>query len=169
MSLQYVIDGYNVIKHASFVPPKKVKDAKTALLEVIKAYHLCGSPKNSVTVVFDGFPDSYNSVLTDVRISVIFSREESADERIKRIVSSSGNPKIIIVVTDDRDIKSCIRAAGAHPLGVDEFLNCPKRERPASGRSEPVKSDLSYTQMDSINKELKEIWLGNGKEKKRTG
>ncbi|MFA5119406.1 MAG: NYN domain-containing protein [Candidatus Omnitrophota bacterium] len=166
MSLQYVIDGYNVIKHAGFVPPKKIKDVKTALLEVIKFYHLCGSPKNGVTVVFDGFPDSYNSVLTDPWISVIFSREESADERIKRIVSTSGNPKVIVVVSDDREIRFCIRAAGARPLGVDEFLNTPKKQRPAAGRLDPVKSDLSYTQMDSINKELTRIWLGNVKEKK---
>ncbi|MFA6217677.1 MAG: NYN domain-containing protein [Candidatus Omnitrophota bacterium] len=166
MSLQYVIDGYNVIKHACYAAPKRVKDPKFGLLEVIKFQHLCGSLKNNVTVVFDGYPDSYNSVLTDPWICVVFSHEESADERIKKIVSSSGNPKNIVVVSDDREIKFCIRASGARPLGVDEFLNTPKKQRPAAGRQDLIKFDLSYTQVDKINKEFKEIWLGHDKEKK---
>ena len=52
MSLQYVIDGYNLINHRLFIPTdKRTKDSRIALLELIRIKKLCGSPANEVIVV----------------------------------------------------------------------------------------------------------------------
>jgi len=86
MSLLYVIDGFNVVKHASFIPSKKSSDKHSALLEYIKSHHLCKSRKNKTIIVFDGFPDRMNPAVSQDNIEIIFSAEKTADERIKIMV-----------------------------------------------------------------------------------
>jgi len=96
MSLQFIIDGYNIIKHSRFIQltHKKSPDAKSALIEFIKFNKLCGSKNNSVLIVFDGYPDvSYHNSAEE--LEVIFSRDESADSRIKKIVEKAKNPVIL--------------------------------------------------------------------------
>jgi len=156
MSLQFVIDGYNIIKHPKFTRTnKKIEDARFALLEFIREKKLSGSPKNKVSVVFDGYPDSrhpgYNS-----KFEAIFTKKESADERIRRIVEYSGSPKNIVVVSDDREIKYFCRSFGARILGVEEFITRSEKSQPKDDSSKP---ELTYSQMHKINEELRKIWL----------
>ncbi len=158
MSLEFIIDGYNVINHPLFIPPKKIKDIKLALLEFIYRERLCGSLKNKISIVFDGYPDMQGLKEVDANINIIFSRQESADEKIKKLVEKSGNPKILVVVSDDREIKFFIKSLGAKHVGVEEFINSKKRPKPADIDGS-LKIELTYSQMANINKELSKIWL----------
>ena len=76
MSLRYAIDGYNIIKHPLFTQQaaKKIQDSRIFLLEFIRINRLCGSRKNKITVVFDGYPDSRYPGY-DEDMEVIFSRK----------------------------------------------------------------------------------------------
>ncbi len=159
MSLQYIIDGYNVVKHASFSPPKASRDPRGALLERIRSQGLCGSLKNRVTIVFDGFPGTGGAVPLRGTIETVFSGEKSADDVIKRMVEQSGNPRTVIVVSDDREIAFYVKAAGAHCLGVEEFIGAKKKRTLREETLSAPKSDLTYTQMARINSELKKLWL----------
>src|SRR3989338_5877343 len=124
MSLQYIIDGYNIINHPLFIQhaSKKINDSRIALLEFIRTNRLCASPKNKITVVFDGSGLS-GQISDKTDIGIIFSRRETADERIKRIVENIGNPKNIVVVSDDKEIKFFAQSCGARVLSVEEFIN----------------------------------------------
>jgi predicted RNA-binding protein with PIN domain len=158
MSLQYIIDGYNVIKHSRFVQqlPSRPGDSRVALLESIRTNRLAGSPKNRVTVIFDGYPDT-TALRGASDIRVIFTGEESADERIKKIVEVSVIPKATVVVSDDKEIKFIVRSFGARCLGVEEFLG---QGRKAQGKAREAQNpELTYSQMEEINKELRKIWL----------
>jgi len=158
MSLQYIIDGYNIIKHSRFVGqlPKKTKDHREALVEFIKAQRLCGSSKNKITVVFDGYPDE-QGLEKNTPIEVIFSRDKSADERIKNIVEVSVNAKTIVVVSDDKEIKFIVRSLGADCIGVEDFVS---RNRGGQRKNDDsTKAQLSYSQMESINREFRKLWL----------
>ena len=159
MSLHYIIDGYNILHHPNLAPTnKKIQDPKAALLEFIKINRLTGSLKNKITLVFDGYPDASGKSRDSADIEIIFSRQESADERIKRIVEASGRRKNIIVVSDDREIIFCVKAAGASCLGVEEFTR--PRLRPAHlQKTDTRKTELSYSQIQKINQELIKIWL----------
>jgi predicted RNA-binding protein with PIN domain len=42
--------------------------------------------KNKITVVFDGYPQVSAQNLAETDINVVFSREETADARIKKMV-----------------------------------------------------------------------------------
>jgi predicted RNA-binding protein with PIN domain len=159
MPLHYIIDGYNILHHPDLASAnKKIQDPKAALIEFIKINRLTGSLKNKVTLVFDGYPDASGKSSDDANIEVIFSRYESADERIKGMVENSSGRKNIIVVSDDREIIFCVKAAGASCLGVEEFTR--PSLRPAHlQKTDTRKAELSYGQIQKINQEFKKIWL----------
>ena len=163
MSLQYIIDGYNLINHPLFArrSNKKIKNQRLALLDLINSARLVGSPKNKVIIVFDGYPDLSDNredgCLADSAVNVVFSRSETADERIKKIAEKSANPKNTIMVSDDKELRLCIRSLKGKVLGVEEFI-CSK-ERPEEDKDNEIKVALSFTQRDRINLELKKLWL----------
>jgi len=159
MSLQYIIDGYNIINHPEFTPRRRSSlSIQSALLDFILSNRLTGSAKNKVIVVFDGYPAPI-TCKKGGDISVIFSRIISADEKIKRMVEESAGRGSIIVVTDDAEIKFAVRALGARVQAIAEFTGSKaRRERPAAGKEQP--KDLpTYTQMQRINEELRKLWL----------
>lgn len=159
MSLQYIIDGYNVIKHPLFVrhATKRRKSSQYAFLDFVRINRLCGSPKNKVIVVFDGYPDSDGERIERADIEAVFSKQESADERIKKIIEKSDNPKNFVVVSDDKEIKLFASYKGSRCLGVEEFIRPRIKQQCVS--EEVIKPELTYSQISKINKELKRIWL----------
>jgi len=118
-------------------------------------------------VVFDGYPNLSSRNLDEFDINVIFSRKETADARIKQIVQTQGNPRNVVVVSDDKEIKFFIKSAGARSMGVEEFIQPASKQAGRIGSKKKlqdeerdlIKTELSYTQMDKINQELKAIWL----------
>lgn len=163
MSLHYIIDGYNIINHPLFARShKKTKDCRRALLEFIRDNKLCGSLKNQVTVVFDGFPWASDPGIRFTGASVIFSQEDSADSVIKRLAEGSRQPKELCVVSDDKEIRLFIRFTGACGLSVEKFIKRPQKTGEFASAhlssSEP-KPELNQAQVFKINQELERIWL----------
>ena len=159
MSLQYIIDGYNIIKHPLFRHPhKNIEDPGISLLTFISLKKLTGSPKNKTTIVFDGYPKTGATDCHDSNISLLFSRKISADEKIKNLVEESASRKTIVVVSDDREIKFMVESLGARSMGVEEFIETKERSRKSQSKDfETV--ELTYSQKHKINQELRKIWL----------
>jgi len=158
MPLHYVIDAYNIINHTTFARSNKIRDPLRALLEFVKTRRYGKRLKNKVTLVFDGYPKVSAQGLEEAGIDVIYSREETADTRIKRLVETSKNPKGIAVVSDDRQIQFFIKSAGASAISVEGFVN-PRPKNISMKKEDSIKPDLNYTQIDAINQELKGLWL----------
>lgn len=158
MSLHYIIDGYNVIKHPSFNISQGIKDIRVALAEFIRTRRLCGSPRNKIIIVFDGNPNVSGRSKNKGDINIIFTKAETADEWIKRAVESEANPKNTIVVSDDKEIKFFVNSTGARTLSVEEFINC-KEKLKEKQKKGLLKPELTYSQIHQINQELKKIWL----------
>ncbi|KPK96978.1 MAG: hypothetical protein AMJ95_11615 [Omnitrophica WOR_2 bacterium SM23_72] len=100
-------------------------------------------------------------------MDVVFSRKETADERIKRMVEAAKQPKNLVVISDDKDIAFFARQAGAKPMSAEEFL-CrahPARrlqaaqEKKSRRQKEEPDPKISYSLMHKINQELSQIWL----------
>jgi predicted RNA-binding protein with PIN domain len=162
MSLQYIIDGYNVIHHATFTQQanKKTQNPRFALLELIKRNRLTGSVKNKVTLVFDGYPNLQETGTLDDyadTVNVIFSRKEVADNRIKKILEDLPNPKNAVVVSDDKEIRFFAKSLRANVIGVKEFIG--RQEKVPEDKKDGLESELTYSQMHKINQELRKIWL----------
>ncbi len=159
MSLQFVIDGYNVVKHPLLNSLTKTKDPKIALADLIKNNSLCGSINNRVIIVFDGYANDpqINNLVNDVRL--VFSCEAKADDTIKRMVESCKEPKNMVVVSSDNEIRNFVKSCGVSVLTVEEFLQKPKKKRKILNGNPAYKSDLNYSQMSKINEELRKKWL----------
>jgi len=108
-------------------------------------------------VVFDGYPSGPLDNQDKGNIMVIFSKAESADERIKKLLELIPNPKNVVVVSDDKEIKFFARSCRAKVESVEDFLDL--EERASVKRSEPPEEEISYTQRHKINEELKKLWL----------
>jgi len=109
-------------------------------------------------VVFDGHPDLSSRILDKTEINIIFSKSETADERIKKIVEKIGNPNNTLVVSDDKEIIFFAKSFGAKVLNIQEFINRAKYLI-GSEKKEPMKPELNYSQIHKINQELRQIWL----------
>lgn len=159
MSLHFLIDGYNVIRQSRYLKNISASaDVRSCLVKIIQEKRLAGSRNNRVTIVFDGRSNvvSYNAQGND-QIKIVFSKEDSADEIIKRIVSNASNPKQIVVVSNDRQIISFSKSLGAKTMSVDEFLK--EEEQSRQKRQEPLKVGLTYQQQETIDQELRRLWL----------
>ncbi|MBU4304486.1 MAG: NYN domain-containing protein [Candidatus Omnitrophica bacterium] len=162
MSLHYIIDGYNVIKQVSFLTGRKLRAGRDGLVHFIECYRPHGSRRNEVTVVFDGKEDVANYEEKKSSVRVLFSRNESADDKIKRMVEVSRNPKRMVVVSDDKAIMFYCRAVGARVKSVKEFLSdssAGKKPRNAREAFDEEKEALSPEAADKITAYLKGIWL----------
>ncbi len=162
MSLQYVIDGYNIINHPLFVSaPRTSCGPQTSLVLFIKSKHLTGSSKNKLDVVFDGYPPrDWDPKEWGTNLRVIFSRKISADDKIKMIVEESANRGNIVVVSDDKEVRFMAKALGASCLGVSGFIGAKDNARSHGHHSAGnLKEELTYIQMSKINQELFKRWI----------
>ena len=161
MSLQYIIDAYNIINNPQFKPATKtVLNVQHALVDFIKLNRLSGSKNNKVIFVFDGYPPAGQEIPEEKGLVCVFSRMIEADELIKKIVEESAQPRNIIVVSDDKEVQLMSRFLHARVCGVAEFI-CGKKSSKfvsAVGLDE-ADSKLSYSKMQKINAELKKKWL----------
>jgi len=156
MSLHYIIDGYNLMKQVTRITGKKLSCGREGFIRFLETERPQGSQRNKVTVVFDGHLDVYAPRI-NADIEIIFSRGETADERIRKIVESRGQ-KNLVVVSDDNAVKYMAKIQGAKVLGVEEFLG--RRIRRVSNTAkEEEKIHPETTLGIEITKELSKIWL----------
>ena len=161
MSLQYIIDAYNIINHPQFRPRvRKSPNTQSSLAEFIRLNRLSGSRKNRVILVFDGYPPYGEKMPEEDGLVCVFSHMIEADEVIKKLVEESGQPRNIIVVSDDKGVQSAVRFLNARVCAVEEFICGRKSARVLdSMRQEREESKISYSKMQAINAELKKKWL----------
>lgn len=170
MALHFILDGYNLIKKTPALLRFRLKEGREALVRLIEKESLKGSERNQMTIVFDGQAGVWGGD-AGTKIKSVFTSDESADDRIKKIVEEAKDRKNIVVVTDDREIRFYIRALGARPLSVAEFLGKVKDhqdttypEKAARPRGE--RKQISSTQEYNITSEFEKIWLQDKKGKK---
>lgn len=152
-----------------------LEDQRRALVHYLETRRPQGSSRNRVTVVFDGSANVIGSSEAAF-VEVVFSRNESADEKIQRMVESSSRKKDIVVVTNDRAIQYAVRAVGARVIGVAEFLaksqpagrSIVEGKRSSTRKSKGQSSkDISKVIEFKINDEMSKIWLEGRKRKNR--
>jgi predicted RNA-binding protein with PIN domain len=158
MSVHFTVDAYNVIRHKSYRPKVRTNDPRRTLLAHIREERLCGSAKNRITVVFDGFSDGFT--YDDTSFTVLFSGEGTADERIKRIIAAEANPRALVIVSDDREIRDYAKIHGVGSVSVDNFLLKDIRRRVRAAKDDDsAKPGISSVNIDRINRELRSRWL----------
>jgi len=132
------------------------------LLRFLESQRPQGSLNNKITVVFDGKADIFGGMESAI-VNVVFSKDETADEKIKRMVAAVGNPKNIIVVTNDRAIQCAVGASGAKVSSVEEFLSATTSKKNSAPKNQFKKADskkkMPRNLENKITSEMEEIWL----------
>ena len=156
--VHYIIDGYNIVKQLPQFIGKKLKEGRDYLIKILKEKRPQGSIKNKVTVVFDGHSDIFSPTenLKNYNIEIIFTRDEIADDKIKKLVKKSQNPRDIVVVTDDKDLRRSVSLLGAGVIYVKEFMKYKKKKD--DNILTQSKTKLPPEEQFKITEELKEIW-----------
>jgi predicted RNA-binding protein with PIN domain len=159
--MHYIIDGYNVINFSDELCASTLEGRRKKLLEFIRLNTPHGSPKNSVTVVFDyksknpyearGYDKSHIR-----NIEIIFSSGIlSADDIIAEIVDNSQNPYEITVVTNDKGLRRRTSLTGAKHEIVESFLAKGFKQKNAKRAKEYFDNE----ERECINEEFKKLWL----------
>jgi len=170
MSLQYLLDGYNIIHQIPTSNLKPLEQQRNEFIRLIEIHRPQGSLKNNVTLVFDGKPGRSYPLESSV-VKVLFSEQQSADDKIKAIVEGSDNRKNVIVVTNDRDVQYAVRASGAKVLSVEDFLKRCKKSSGSVGQKRKIDQNdkpkiIPKTVEYNITTELEQVWVKKGKRKK---
>jgi len=194
MSLQFLLDGYNIVHSIEFetsiaarklpsmqqrrcderneelscqmseVMQAELEEQRNHLITLIEHDHPQGSLNNSVTIVFDGKAGVWSRAASS-KIKVHFSENESADEKIKYLVSTVASPKNIVVVTDDRTLQYAVKALGAQVKSVKAFLGKKRMSLIQEKRKNKMKEfkekakHISKTMEFEITSEMEKIWL----------
>ncbi len=161
MSLFYLVDGYNVIKGHPAWAGMTLRKAREALVAFIEGHRPQGSARNRVLVVFDGSA-AVAGVGSPLAVEVVFTRGESADDKIKDLVRCDPHPARAVVVTDDKALGRAVRPLGAAIMPTQVFLDKPAlrgKRVVASGRGDEIKPELTIVERESITEELRRIWL----------
>lgn len=167
MALTFFLDGYNIVKQADDFADLPLDAGRQKLIGMIERSPLAVG--NRFVVVFDGRP-GLNRPDDSSRVKICFTDEQSADDRIKDMVAAAKQPKVIVVVTNDRDIRYHVRTLGAAVWPVQEFVLKIKQRQGEGGRLLRDKSSgqaegkrISATMEHAINQEFQEIWLKKSK------
>lgn len=148
MALHYVLDGYNLLYAMTEMPAGTWQDKRAALLAHLKKLQPQG--KNPVTVVFDS-REGPGSRSVENGITVVYTSGETADDKIIAMVRLSQNPRVMVVVSNDKGIRHLLKSTGAQFMSADEFLRKSKRAKSADAQ-EPVEDP-------TITDELRKEWL----------
>lgn len=116
-----IIDGYNLLRYIekNFEQFQDITDTNMCRL-------VCDCLRNSRdsgVVVFDGIgPPNKDRLTSFANLRVMFSgRDLEADDVIENLIVENTAPKRLIVVSDDRRIKTAARKRKSQPLGCYEF------------------------------------------------
>ena len=164
MSLHYILDGYNIIQSGpdELLARGTLQGKREFLLSLLKTFLNNGAPGMQMTVVFDGpeslpFFGSEPSSSYYYGVRVVFSEGRSADSRIEELVGKLSNTGETIIVTNDRGLRRLIAGAGVKFMGVEEFVS---KILPGQKAAKPHNArEIETSAAESINKELKDIWL----------
>jgi predicted RNA-binding protein with PIN domain len=120
----FVLDGYNVI-HALPEFSLKLKENLAAARESLARYIFLWKrryPDADVCIVFDGQNrdefDYPRSTISGIDCRFTESRE-GADEKIISMVRDSEDPNSMIIISNDRSIRTSCRAQGARVESTD--------------------------------------------------
>jgi len=172
MALHYILDGYNIVKQIPEFADLKLEDGRESFIRYLEVHAPQGSRNNLLTIVFDG-RSGMSSNPRSSNVQVFFSCDESADDRIKKMVAGSDRIRSLIVVTDDREIQVYVRKLGAKVLNVRDFIGA---QRPHQDKTFKIKRKDTGTKdrkhindhvQQEINSEMMRVWLENDQKEKK--
>lgn len=118
-AVHLVVDGYNVTKGGYGELPLEAQRGRL----LIGLGALAARTGAEVTCVFDGVDRVTPLAVAPPRgVRLIFSRGETADDLIRRLVRAEPVGRPVVVVSSDREVADGVRRAGARPVAATALL-----------------------------------------------
>lgn len=131
--MPYWFDGNNIIGQSA-AAAKSDSRALRAFLSALSSYHRAGGGR--FLVYFDG--DDSDRLAAPPGVAVRYSAPESTDKAILHRLQEIQHPSEIIVVTNDRELITRCRDAGAAALNWRQFTSrMQSRSVPSHTQSDP--------------------------------
>lgn len=117
--LTYIIDGNNLIGKISSLMNLQKKDKQASrekLVYMLDRYF--SNKKTNVTLHFDGHP---NARINSSRMKIVYSENQTADEKIKKQISQSKAPRNLSIVTSDSNLAQFAKVCSCKVISSDVF------------------------------------------------
>lgn len=117
----FIIDGNNLIGKINSLYRLQKKDKQHSRVKLAFLIDNYFQGKNAkVTIHFDGYEQQPIKL---VNCHITYSQNRIADEKIKQQIESSSNPKNIIVVTSDNNLREYARVCSCSVQKSEEFAD----------------------------------------------
>jgi predicted RNA-binding protein with PIN domain len=117
--LTYIIDGNNLIGKISLLMNLQKKDKQASrekLVFMLDRYF--ANKKANVFLHFDGHP---NSKINSSRMKIVYSENQTADDKIKKQISQFRSPRNLIVITSDSNLAQFAKVCSCTVYSSDDF------------------------------------------------
>jgi len=117
----YIIDGNNLIgkiKSLCQIQKRNKQHSREKLAFILSRFF--SRKKVSVSLHYDGF-EKENIKVSNIKI--IYSDNHSADDKIKKEIERSKNPKNVILITSDSNLAEFGRVCSCQVKKCEEFLH----------------------------------------------
>jgi predicted RNA-binding protein with PIN domain len=151
-----IVDGYNVLMQMGL----KDKTLEARRDHFIRILNTRSRMFDGIMVVFDGKEEVEGSYIKPrIPVRVIYTRGESADDRIKLMIEKAQNPRAITIATDDREIKDFAKMHGCKLISSQELIEklIPRQEEKPEVE-ENKDTFLNSDKARAITEELKKKW-----------
>ncbi|MEO6695566.1 MAG: NYN domain-containing protein [Ignavibacteria bacterium] len=141
-----IIDGNNLIHKIPHLKKLFLKDkesAQYALIEIINSYK---HKSDSVTFVFDGAGKL-------ARKEVVYSKDVTADEVIRKKIENFSNAKLMKVVSSDHEIMSLAKVCGCAVIKSEDFWK--ELNKPQSPEGKNINQNYIYDEKEKPERSSK--------------
>lgn len=117
--LTYIIDGNNLIGKIPLLMNLQKKDrlaSREKLVYMLDRHFI--KKKVNVTLHLDGHPANK---INSSKMKIIYSENQTADEKIKKQISQSKSPRNIIVVTSDSNLAQFAKVCSSTVVSSEQF------------------------------------------------
>jgi predicted RNA-binding protein with PIN domain len=122
----YIIDGNNLIGKIKVIAGIQKKDKQGSRIKIAyKIDNYFADRKAKVTLHFDGF---VRESIKMNNVKIVYSDNDTADEKIKKQIESSRNSKLLVVVTSDNNLTQFARVCSCKIISSEEFAKSLKRK-----------------------------------------
>ena len=149
--MTFLIDGYNLMHAVGWMSagmkPSALAPARERLLDWLADSAACRTKAAGFRVVFDAMkgPGHTSRETTHRTVVVTFAYRSTADDRIEELLAEAGNPKRLVVVSNDTRLHESARRARAKgwftPAFLDWLIAADEAAKPAGERAAAEKPE----------------------------
>jgi predicted RNA-binding protein with PIN domain len=132
----FIIDGNNVLGKIPSLKKLQLKDKQGSREKLALMVERNFSKRNAgVSLHFDGYPGEEIKILN---VKIIYSKNITADEMIKKEIEKSKNPKNLVVITSDSNLNDFARKCSCTIISSEDFSKQIKSLSPAENESKRI-------------------------------